>query len=334
MPHRVSIYDLWDELQRDPSYLDRDSLQEIVEDIVANAPRPPLTFNLNPQLVAIGLATDPVFRLICVLCGLCGLNTYESDKDRPTGWSGQKFADLCNLDLEIDLDELEKVFREHKLSLPRAWFPDALVETQKKADLDAVTVPSVEASEEGAGPVINFYRKSDYWIVGKKGEEAHLKNLKGYAFIRLLIEHPNQKISSYVAYHGKEPELKSLWTKKQQIFDQKTIQQVKVAKEELEEKLALENNPLEKLEIKEEIERYDDFLKDEGRPFERETDRARVNVTLAINSALKKIHEEIPLLRTYLCKGEKGTIKTGHVCRYEPNDQYPVQWLLYPSKED
>ena len=153
MSHRVSIYDLWDELQRDPSYADRDSLRAIVDPIWAETLEPPLTFNLNPQLVAIGLATDPVFVLISVLCGLCGLSTYESGKHRSTGWSGQKFADRCHLDLEIDLDELERVFREHKLSLPRAWFPDALVETQKKTDLDAVTVPSVEASKEGAGPV-------------------------------------------------------------------------------------------------------------------------------------------------------------------------------------
>jgi len=334
MSQRVSIYDLWDELQRDPSYGDRDLVQEIVNSVWADTLDAPPTFKLNPHLVAIGLATDPIFKLISVFCGLCGLSTYESGKPRPTGWSGQKFADRCHLDLEIDLDELEKVFRKYELPLPQAWFPDTSVEAQRKADLEALTVPSVDAAEETTGPVISFYRKSDYWIVGKKGEEAHLKKLNGYAFIHLLIEHPNKKINSYTVYHGKEPELKSLWTQKQQIFDRKTIQDLEVAKEELEEKLALENDSQERLEIKEEIERYDNFLKNEGRPFKRETDNARVNVTLAINSALKKIHEEIPFLRPYLCKGEMGTIKTGYVCRYEPNDQDPVQWLLYPPTED
>ena len=104
MSQRVSIYDLWDDLQRDPSYSDRDLVQGIVNRIWAETLEPPPTFSLNAQLVAIGLATDPVFRLICVLCGLCGLNTYESDKDRPTGWSGQKFADRCHLDLQVDLE--------------------------------------------------------------------------------------------------------------------------------------------------------------------------------------------------------------------------------------
>ena len=140
MSQRVTIYDLWDELQRDPSYRDRDLVQEIANSIWAETWDASPTFKLNQNLVSIGLATDPVFWLICALCGLCGLSTYESGKPRPTGWSGQKFADRCHLDLEIDLDELEKVFQKYELRLPQAWFPNDTDEPQKEADLETVTL--------------------------------------------------------------------------------------------------------------------------------------------------------------------------------------------------
>ena len=146
MSYRKSIYELWDELQRDSSYREWDSVQELVDRILAEISTPPPTFKLNPRLVAIGLATNPVFKLISVLCGLCGLSTYEPGERRPTGWSGQKFADRCHLDLEIDLDELEKVLIKHKLELPKAWFSEA----EKPSTPDQVIAKELTPGVENA----------------------------------------------------------------------------------------------------------------------------------------------------------------------------------------
>jgi hypothetical protein len=127
MQQRLSISDLWNVLQRDRFYRDRDSLQEIVENISSETLIPPLTFDLNPQLKGKGFTTDPVFMLIFVMCGLCRLNTYEPSKDEPTGWFGQEFADKCSykLDLEIDRNEFKVLLHRLELPLPKAWFPDA-----------------------------------------------------------------------------------------------------------------------------------------------------------------------------------------------------------------
>jgi hypothetical protein len=129
MQQRLSIADLWNVLQRDAFYGNRDSVQKIVDDKVTENLIPPLTFDLNPQLKGQGCATDPVFMLIFVLCGLCRLNTYKPDEDKATRWFGQEFADKCSykLDLEIDRDEFRALLQELKLRLPKAWFPDAPV---------------------------------------------------------------------------------------------------------------------------------------------------------------------------------------------------------------
>jgi len=126
MQQRLSISDLWNVLQRDPFYRDRGSIQEFVKNIIAETLKPPLRFDLNPQLKGMGCATDPIFMLIFVLCGLCRLNTYEPGKDKPTRWFGQEFADQCSykLDLEIDRDEFKRLLRKRGFPLPTAWFLD------------------------------------------------------------------------------------------------------------------------------------------------------------------------------------------------------------------
>lgn len=51
-------------------------------------------------------------------------------------------------------------------------------------------------------------------------------------------------------------------------------------------------------------------------------ERARVNVTLAIKTALKRISTRHPALGHYLTR----TIKTGYACVYTPDPSQPVTW--------
>jgi hypothetical protein len=53
-------------------------------------------------------------------------------------------------------------------------------------------------------------------------------------------------------------------------------------------------------------------------------ERARLNVTRALRLAIRKIGEVEPLLRRDL----EANLKTGRTCRYEPDPQHPVRWLL------
>ena len=51
-------------------------------------------------------------------------------------------------------------------------------------------------------------------------------------------------------------------------------------------------------------------------------ERARVNVTLAIKAALKRITANHPALGQYLAR----TIKTGYACLYAPAPHQSVVW--------
>jgi hypothetical protein len=54
------------------------------------------------------------------------------------------------------------------------------------------------------------------------------------------------------------------------------------------------------------------------------SERARVNVTRAIRSAIQRIGEQSPDLARYL----SGTIKTGTFCSYTPDPRFPTTWVL------
>jgi non-specific serine/threonine protein kinase len=52
------------------------------------------------------------------------------------------------------------------------------------------------------------------------------------------------------------------------------------------------------------------------------TERARVNVTRAIKTVVKKIAEQNPALELYF----STTIKTGAFCSYTPDPRFPLTW--------
>jgi hypothetical protein len=53
-------------------------------------------------------------------------------------------------------------------------------------------------------------------------------------------------------------------------------------------------------------------------------ERARVNVTRAIGTVLRRIEQHHPLLAAHL----RVTIKTGAVCSYTPDPRLPVRWSV------
>jgi non-specific serine/threonine protein kinase len=66
-----------------------------------------------------------------------------------------------------------------------------------------------------------------------------------------------------------------------------------------------------------------------GRPdvrarFRKDSERARLAVTKAIRYAIQKVERAHPRLGSVLA----ATVRTGTVCRYEPDRQRPVRWTL------
>ena len=344
MSQRVSIYDLWDDLQRDPSYTDWDSVQELVDRILAEISAPPPTFKPNPQLVAIGLATNPVFKLILILCGLCGLNTYRPDEKRPTGWSGQKFADRCHLDLQVDLDELERVLLKHKLPLLKAWLP----EDEKPSTSDQLIARELVSRAENA-----FCRGEGVWLLKYKGELTNINDLEGLLYITHLIRRSGEKIlsSDLVALvKGRRfesppyEEEMSLSTLDLDLTVEETKRIENMGHEILEDlKKATDREDHEWIERAEQkFNQYRKHLLDEYaikvfrsdkyslyfRKIHRrsvEQEKARHIVKNRITYAYKKIGKDIPALENYLRLHIK--FKKGSWC-YEPDPENPLDWHI------
>jgi len=344
MQQRLSISDLWDVLQRDPSYRDRDSVQEIVDNIIAETMKPPLNFDLNPQLKGMGCATDPIFMLIFVLCGLRRLNTYEPGKDKPTKWFGQEFANRCSykLDLEIDRDEFRALLQELELPLPKAWFPDDTDEQQEKADLGAVTLLPDAVTEESSIPVLCFYKKGEHWWIGEKERKVFVNKMNGLCFIHFLLSYPYEEFRPEFVYKlgvtsevgevkidHNELEAKGAFSQKK--LDGKARSAYRIRIKDLRGRLEAENyqDGDEYIEIKEEIDQLENELKGRKiRNHKSEEEKARKNVSKAIDRALRKIHELIPSFQRYL---NKHTIKKGDSFTYKPLLEDQPDWILHPK---
>ena len=119
---------------------------------------------------------------------------------------------------------------------------------------------------------------------------------------------------------------------RQQVFDQRALEQYKRRIEDLRaelEEAERNNDPERAARAREEL----DFILDEiGRVtpsrvpkvIPGEAERARVNVTKAIKSAITKIREHDASLGHHL----DHDIRTGTYCAYEPDHSTAPRWIL------
>lgn len=56
-----------------------------------------------------------------------------------------------------------------------------------------------EAKEDVCG--FSPFRNGNNWMIGPHGREKSFKHIKGYDFVRFLIEDPNREISARQVYH-------------------------------------------------------------------------------------------------------------------------------------
>jgi hypothetical protein len=225
-------------------------------------------------------------------------------------------------------------------------------------------IPAPEKQADDSVPVISFYKKDDYWQIGKEGNEAHLKSLKGYELIQFLIRNESESFDPITLYNlGVDPvdledsddqsppsgtnlkscghgfsnlELKGLkrGMSNQRTYDRKTFAQVKKKLEEYNEELK-ETSDIEKMEeIQEKIKKGEKYLNNPNHSFSK-FDKAKRNVRELINRAIKKLHKEAekkpalsPLKKYLTNKGIKKTIIIGSESYYKSNPSDPVKWKL------
>jgi hypothetical protein len=219
--------------------------------------------------------------------------------------------------------------------------PQPQVESPKEKLIQAQT-PTPEKQADDSIPVISFYKKGDFWQIGKEGNEAYLKHLKGYELIQFLIRNENVSYDPMTLYHlGAVPEeLKHLVSSSQAKYNKKTFAQVKEEIEKLAEKLEGTSDIVEKEEIQEKIEKGEKYLNSSRYLFSI-SDRCRRNARELIKRAIEKLHKEAekesalsPLKKYLTIKGTPKTIKIGFDSFYKPNPSDSVKWKLTPDQQN
>lgn len=213
---------------------------------------------------------------------------------------------------------------------------------------------TVENDQELFHQNIQFNKKGQVWSVSIKGETPALINaIDGMSYIDHLLKNPGKEIPCLNLYyeikgHPGEPGANNPYSK--MTLDQlgehnlptivgfeetenivskhgmaKTLEALKVLKEKYEALEGAEDtqSQIEQGGVANQIEAIEKQLgrdtnhlgKSRKFPSNSDTERARSNVSKALNSAIKKIEHDLPRLAKYLDK----TIKRGSVFHYLPS---------------
>jgi class 3 adenylate cyclase len=208
------------------------------------------------------------------------------------------------------------------------WSDDEIAEPDLAAD-----VPTSEK---------NVFRcEGDYWTIAYEGRAFRLRDTRGLRCLAELLTSPGHEVRALDLASGR-PDGGGKGSLERgaadlgntgPILDSQAKGEYRRRLEDLREELeeAERFNDRERAaRAREEME----FLTEEiaratglggrDRQVGSAAERARLNVTMAIKGALKRIAENDAALGRYLA----GTIKTGSLCSYTPDPRSPVAWSL------
>jgi tetratricopeptide (TPR) repeat protein len=205
--------------------------------------------------------------------------------------------------------------------------------------------PEVEAAEASAPGTqrtsATFRREGEYWSIAFDGEAFRLKDSKGMRHLSVLLSSPGSEIHvlelvAAVEGHalhggGADAGLAVGSTDAGEMLDERAKSEYRARLGELESELAEaeEWNDSERVSrLRDEM----DFLARElgsavglgghDRKAASNAERARVNVTRAIHSAVDRIKDQSAELGSHLAV----TVRTGTYCSYQPDPRSPVSW--------
>ncbi|MBI1816711.1 MAG: AAA family ATPase [Deltaproteobacteria bacterium] len=168
-----------------------------------------------------------------------------------------------------------------------------------------------------------FHFEGQYWSVGSGATLLRLKDSKGLRCLSQLLQHPGREfhatdLAAPATASATAIEGRARTTDKQRIED---------LRDQLDE--ATRFNDLGRAsKLREEIEMFADQLAagaglgNRGSARAADAERARVNVTRAIKTTIKRISDGDAHLGRYLAT----TIKTGTYCSYRPDPRLPIRW--------
>ncbi len=196
-----------------------------------------------------------------------------------------------------------------------------------------------EKSTEKEPPVggARFQRAGEYRTIEFGAQEIRLRETKGLAYTEHLLRHPEREFFAMELVglvHGAAPESGGRSPRPGDAGETLDAQAVSQYRQRIEDARAdlLEAEDLNDLgqiqRLREEIEFLADHLGSglgiggRSRKAVSDNERARVNVTRAIRSSLRKISDSHPALGRRLV----ATIKTGSCCSYNPDPDNPITW--------
>jgi tetratricopeptide (TPR) repeat protein len=201
--------------------------------------------------------------------------------------------------------------------------------------------PPTEASSQSV-----FRREGEYWTVRFVTDAFRLKDAKGLRYLSHLLQHPGREFHALDlvgAVGGTDPGASrtrlasggGLGVRTSSdtgpVLDERAKSSYRARLRELEEELDEATSWADSgraARVREEME----FLADElraavglgGRDRKpgSSAERARVNITRAIHSALGRIRDHSPVLADHL----DATVHTGTFCSYVPDPRSPISW--------
>jgi eukaryotic-like serine/threonine-protein kinase len=194
------------------------------------------------------------------------------------------------------------------------------------------------------GGEARFVREGDFWTIAYEGATMRLRDLKGLGYLALLLASPGRELhvlELVAADAGPAPQQAALSgdglhagrpAGLDPLVDAHAKQEYRVRIEELRadlEEARRFNDDERAAQLEEELDALVGELTraaglgGRSRPSSAPAERARVNVTKAIRTAIKLIERESPALAEHL----SASVRTGRFCSYAPPGEAPPRWI-------
>jgi tetratricopeptide (TPR) repeat protein len=217
----------------------------------------------------------------------------------------------------------------------------------RRIDALRSAAPPAEAKPTWGGEA--SFRKDDaHWVLTCGGESCRLKDTKGIHYLVVLLRHPNEELHAIDLAHGASAagELSTADAATPELEGRSGRAAASDAGEMLDEeaRAAYRRRLADLREDEEEARRRGDAdgaerareeievlarelsravgIGGRSRKAASDAERARLNVTRAINAVLRKIAAESPLIGQHLA----ATVRTGIFCAYVPDPRLPIRW--------
>jgi pimeloyl-ACP methyl ester carboxylesterase len=192
----------------------------------------------------------------------------------------------------------------------------------------------------GAEPAMLFRREGEYWTVGFGGQVVRMRDAKGLGYLARLLRHPHREFHVLDLLVGDAPRandparedgLVAAMPDAGAVLDEpaKRAYRDRIAELEAEIEEARRWNDLERTARAEgELDALTRELAraiglgGRDRRAASDSERARVSVTKAVRSAVRRLEDQHPELGRHLTLA----VHTGTFCRYDPDPRAPVSW--------